>query len=57
MLAAFLGELEPMLIELAYEAYKDSPATRGRMQQDVKDNLLFKVRLISQQLNNSTLST
>ena len=57
VLAAFLGDLEPMLIELAYEAYKDSPATRGRMQQDVKDNLLFKVRLISQQLNNSTLST
>ena len=57
VLAAFLGELEPMLIELAYEAHKDSPATRGRMQQEVKDNLLFKVRLISQQLNNSTIST
>ena len=53
----FLGDLEPMLIELAYEAYRHSPATRDRMQQEVKDNLLFRVRLISQQLNNSTLST
>ena len=57
VLAAFLGDLEPMLIELAYEAYKESPLTRDRMQREVKDNLLFKVRLISQQLNNSTIST
>lgn len=56
LLATFLAELEPMLIELAYEAHRASPATRDRMQQEVRDNLLFKVRLISQQLD-STLST
>lgn len=56
MLAKFLGELEPMLIELAYEAHRASPATRDRMQKEVRDNLLFKVRLISQQLD-STIST
>jgi hypothetical protein len=57
VLAAFLAELEPMLIELAYEAHRNSPATRDRMQREVRDNLLLRIRLISQQLQNPTLST
>ena len=56
-LAAFLAALEPLLIELAYEAYRESPETRGRMQQEVKDSLLFRVRAVSRHLQNTTLST
>ena len=56
-LAAFLASLEPLLIEMAYEAYRNSPETRGRMQQEVRDGLLFRVRAVSQQLQKSTLST
>ena len=56
-LAAFLAALEPLLIELAYEAYRESPETRDRMQQEVKDSLLFRVRAVSQRLQNNTLST
>lgn len=56
-LAAFLAELEPLLIELAYEAHKTSPATRDRMQQEVRNNLLFRVRIMNRQLNNSNIST
>ena len=56
-LAAFLAALEPLLIELAYEAYRDSPATRNRMQQEVRDSLLFRVRAVNQHLQQSTLST
>jgi len=55
-LASFLADLEPMLIELAYEAYKTSPATRDRMQQQVRDDLLFRIRVMNQQLNNSQIS-
>ena len=55
-LAAFLAELEPLLIELAYEAHKTSPATRDRMQQEVRNNLLFRVRIMNRQLNNSNIS-
>jgi hypothetical protein len=56
-LATFLAALEPLLIELAYEAYQDSPATRNRMQQEVRDSLLFRVRAVNQHLQKSTLST
>lgn len=56
-LAAFLGSLEPMLVELAYETYRNSPQTRERMQQEANDTLLFRVRAVSQQLQNPTLST
>jgi len=56
-LAAFLGALEPLLIELAYEAYRDSPETRNRMQQEVRDSLLFRVRAVNQKLQKTTLST
>lgn len=56
-LAAFLGSLEPLLIELAYEAWRDSPQTHDRMQQEVRDRLLFRVRAFSQYLQNSTVST
>jgi len=56
-LAAFLDELEPLLIEMAYEAYKTSPTTRERMQQEVSDSLLFRVRIMNKQLNDSRIST
>ena len=56
-LAAFLAELEPLLIELAYEAHKTSPATRDRMQQEVSKSLLFRVRVMNRQLNESNIST
>ena len=49
-LAHFLTELEPLLIELAYESYKNSPITRQRLQQEVNDGLLFKVRVMNKQL-------
>jgi len=56
-LAAFLGELEPLLIEMAHEAYKNSPATQHRMQQEVRDDLLFRIRVLNKQLKDSQIST
>ena len=55
-LAAFLGELEPLLIEMAYEAQSGSPATRERMQREDKDGLLFRVRVMNKQLNKTGIS-
>jgi hypothetical protein len=55
-LAAFLAELEPLLIELAYQAQSGSPATRERMQQEVKDGLLFRVRIMNKQLSKPEIS-
>ena len=55
-LAAFLADLEPLLIELAYQAQSGSPATRERMQQEVKDGLLFRVRIMNKQLNKPEVS-
>jgi len=55
-LAVFLAELEPLLIELAYEAQSGSTATRERMQQEVKNGLLFRIRVINQQLKKSEIS-
>jgi len=49
-LAAFLGDLEPLLIELAYQAQTGSAATRERMQQEVESGLLFRIRIMNQQL-------
>ncbi len=56
-LAQFLAELEPLLIELAYEAHKASPQTLSRMQQEVRDTLLFRVRVMNQQLKQPQIST
>jgi hypothetical protein len=55
-LATFLSELEPILIELAYEAQSGSAATRERMQQEVRDGLLFRVRVMTNQLSKSDIS-
>jgi len=55
-LAAFLADLEPLLIELAYQAQSGSPATRERMQQEVKDGLLFRVRIMNNQLSKPGIS-
>jgi hypothetical protein len=55
-LAAFLADLEPLLIELAYQAQSGSTATRERMQQEVKDGLLFRVRVMNKQLNKPEIS-
>jgi hypothetical protein len=55
-LAAFLAELEPLLIEMAYEAQSDSRATRDRMQQEVKNGLLLRIRVINNQLKKSEIS-
>lgn len=55
-LAAFLAELEPLLIEMAYEAQSGSPATRERMQREVKDGLLFRVRVMNKQLSKTAIS-
>ena len=49
-LADFLTDLEPLLIELAFEAHKTSPTTRKRLQQEVDDGLLFKVRVMNKKL-------
>jgi hypothetical protein len=56
-LANFLDELEPLLIELAYQAQSGSPLTRERMQQEVKDGLLLRVRIMNSQLNTNQIST
>jgi hypothetical protein len=56
-LAAFLSGLEPVLIELAHEAYKGSPATRARMQEEIRDKLLFRIRVMNMQLENPDIST
>ena len=54
-LAAFLAQLEPVLIELAYEAHKTSATTRDRMQQEIRNSLLFRVRVMNKQLNHSQI--
>lgn len=56
-LAAFLSELEPVLLELAHEAHNQSPTARVRMQQEIKDRLLFRIRVMNKQLDNPTIST
>ena len=55
-LAVFLAELEPLLIELAYEAQSGSAATRERMQKEVRNGLLFRVRIMNNQLNKPEIS-
>ena len=49
-MVTFLADLEPLLIELAYEAHAASPLTHSRMQQEVRDGLLFRVRVMNNQL-------
>jgi len=55
-LAAFLADLEPLLIEMAYEAQSGSSATRERMQQEVRNGLLFRIRVMNKQLKKSVIS-
>ena len=55
-LAAFLADLEPLLIEMAYEAQSGSSATRERMQQEVRNGLLFRIRVMNKQLKKSEIS-
>lgn len=55
-LAAFLADLEPLLIEMAYEAQLGSEASRERMQQEVKNGLLFRVRVMKKQLKKPEIS-
>jgi len=55
-LAAFLAGLEPLLIEMAYEAQTGSTATRERMQQEIKSGLLFRVRVMNKQLKKPQMS-
>ena len=56
-LASFLEGLEPLLIELAYEAHLDSVTTRRRMQEEVREDLLFKIRVMNKQLKTKEIST
>lgn len=56
-LASFLADLEPLLIELAYQAHKASPDSLNRMQTEVRDTLLFRVRVMNQQLKQPSIST
>jgi len=55
-LAEFLADLEPLLIEMAYEAQSGSTATRERMQQEVRNGLLFRIRVMNKQLKKSEIS-
>ena len=55
-LAVFLAGLEPLLIEMAYQAQSGSAATRERMQQEIKDGLLFRVRIMNKQLTKPEIS-
>lgn len=56
-LAGFLADIEPLLIELAYGAQMASPATRQRMQAEVRDTLLFRVRVMNNRLKQPQLTT
>jgi hypothetical protein len=56
-LAGFLATLEPLLIELAYEAHRSSDSARSRMQSEAKDDLLFRIRVMNKQLKNRKIST
>lgn len=56
-LAGFLADIEPLLIELAYGAQTASPATRQRMQAEVRDTLLFRVRVMNNRLKQPQLTT
>lgn len=56
-LSALLSELEPLLLELAHEAHKASPASRERMQAEMRDRLLFRIRVMNSQLNSPQIST
>jgi hypothetical protein len=52
-LAAMLADLEPLLIELAHQSNQASPATRQRLHDEVNGNLLFRVRVMNNELNNT----
>jgi len=56
-LAGFLTSLEPLLIELAYTSYRTSPASQRRLKQEVSEGLLFRIRVMNQQLNQPAVST
>ncbi|MDX1460626.1 MAG: hypothetical protein R3348_06165 [Xanthomonadales bacterium] len=54
-LAAFLAEIEPLLIEIAYQAQSHSETTRLRLKNELADGLLFRIRVMKQQLNATTV--
>jgi len=56
-LAAFLSGLEPVLIEIAHEAYAGSPVTHARIRQEIEGSLLFRIRYMNKQLENTPIST
>jgi len=53
-LEIFLAGLEPLLIELAYDAQSRSPASYERIQSEINDGLLFRVRIFNQQLTTTS---
>jgi len=55
-LAELLSELEPLLFELAYEAQSGSATSRARMQKEVKNGLLFRIRFLNKQLKKPQMS-
>ena len=55
--AGFLAGIEPLLIELAYEAHLASQTARQRMQKEVREDLLFKIRVMNKQLKSKEIST
>lgn len=56
-LAVFLADIEPLLIELAYGAQTASPTARQRMQDEVRDKLLFRVRVMNNRLKQPQITT
>lgn len=55
-LAGFLSELEPVLIEMAYQAHEGNLTSRKRMQDEIRTKLLFRVRFMNQRLNSNQIS-
>jgi hypothetical protein len=55
-LSRFLASVEPLLIELAYEAHKSSTSARARMKEEVRGDLLFKIRVMNNQLKSTKAS-
>jgi len=56
-LAGFLADIEPLLIEMAYEAQVGSGTTFERMQDEVRNKLLFRVRVMNTRLNQPQIRT
>lgn len=56
-LARFLADIEPLLIEMAYEAQAGSGTTFERMQDEVRSKMLFRVRVMNARLNQPQIKT